>query len=74
MGQHPEGIPMTVELAKQMDKTRSLPRYFAQSNPTLKDTISIPSKGYAIIRFKVRYCTFFGVISRFCYLNKRGYP
>lgn len=43
---------MTIELAKQMEKTKSLPRFPQSMNPTLKDTISIPSKGYAIIRFK----------------------
>jgi FtsP/CotA-like multicopper oxidase with cupredoxin domain len=51
MGQHPEGIPMTVALARDMAKKGRLVR---TKNPTLplKDTISIPSRGYTIFRFK----------------------
>jgi FtsP/CotA-like multicopper oxidase with cupredoxin domain len=51
MGQHPEGIPMTVDLAKQLIRQRRLPR---SSNPMLpvKDTISVPSRGYTIFRFR----------------------
>lgn len=52
MGQHPSGQPMTVGLAKQMDLQRSLVRFQSAHVPPAKDTISIPSKGYSIIRFK----------------------
>lgn len=56
MGQHPDKIPMTVELAKQMMMARvqRLPRIRSKSKTfyPIKDTISIPSKGYTIFRFK----------------------
>lgn len=51
MGQHPDKIPMTIQLAKAMTLTRTLPRSFATKH-VIKDTISIPSKGYTIFRFK----------------------
>lgn len=53
MGQHPHGIPMTRTLAKDMlesnmfeVKSRSI------SMPPLKDTISIPSRGFTRVRFQ----------------------
>ncbi|KAG5677062.1 hypothetical protein PVAND_006846 [Polypedilum vanderplanki] len=51
MGQHPDGIPMTVNLAKQMIKQRTLRKSLNNMHP-IKDTISIPSRGYTIFRFK----------------------
>ncbi|KAG5671819.1 hypothetical protein PVAND_001994 [Polypedilum vanderplanki] len=51
MGQHPDGIPMTVKLAKQMIKQRTLRKSLNNMHP-IKDTISIPSRGYTIFRFK----------------------
>lgn len=52
MGQHPDGIPMTVRLARAMLRSRSLNFGTATSKRPIKDTISIPSKGYTIFRFK----------------------
>lgn len=51
MGQHPEGIPMTIELAKSMMMLKTLPLLSGRKFVN-KDTISIPSKGYAVFRFK----------------------
>jgi hypothetical protein len=52
MGNHPSGIPMTVQMAKDMDARRSLVRFQSSKIPPVKDTTSIPSKGYSIVRFK----------------------
>lgn len=51
MGQHPEGIPMTVPLARAMMRSRTL-KFSDVKMHAIKDTISIPSKGYTIFRFK----------------------
>ena len=51
MGQHPDKIPMTVALAKQMSKNKSL-NVSPNARKPVKDTISIPSKGYTVFRFK----------------------
>lgn len=51
MGQHPDKKPMTVKLAQQMLLTKAF-SYSLQSNHIIKDTISIPSKGYTVLRFK----------------------
>lgn len=50
MGTNPDGIPMTVEIAKKMDAENKF--NWIKHNPPVKDTISIPSKGYAIARFR----------------------
>lgn len=51
MGQHPNAIPMTKSLAEKMYLTRSLiTKPMAHKSP-IKDTISIPSRGYALVRF-----------------------
>lgn len=52
MGQHPDGIPMTVARAKAMMKQGRLPLLRSSNNLVAKDTVSIPSKGYAVVRFK----------------------
>lgn len=54
MGQHPLGIPLTRHMVKHMLLTRSLPvsRSNDQETSPLKDTVSIPSRGFAIIRFR----------------------
>ena len=54
LGQHPSGIPMTVDLAKHMERSRSskLPRNYKNNRPPFKDTVSIPGRGYAVLRFK----------------------
>lgn len=52
MGQHPDKLPMTVELAKLMTEVQRLPRMKTKKYYPIKDTISIPSKGYTIFRFK----------------------
>jgi hypothetical protein len=52
MGQHPQGIPMTVRLAQTMYKTKGLPMSPLNSAPPLKDTVSVPSRGYTVVRFR----------------------
>lgn len=56
MGQHPDRVPMTRALASQMLQGRSLqaPEYAMPANhfPPIKDTISIPSRGYITLRFR----------------------
>jgi Multicopper oxidase len=42
---------MTTKLAKAMMRLKQFPRSSARRLP-IKDTISIPSKGYIIFRFK----------------------
>ncbi|CRK96923.1 CLUMA_CG010348, isoform A, partial [Clunio marinus] len=52
MGQHPDNIPMTVELAKTMEFGDSmLPAPTPRSFP-LRDTVSIPSKGFVRLRLR----------------------
>lgn len=48
MGQHPDMLPMTCEHARQ--RARKLPKL--TRNKPLKDTITIPSKGFTVFRFK----------------------
>lgn len=48
MGQHPDKSPMTC--AHAQDKAGTMPRL--SKNKPLKDTISIPSKGFTVFRFK----------------------
>jgi FtsP/CotA-like multicopper oxidase with cupredoxin domain len=52
MGQHPLKIPMTVRLAQNMFKTKRLPVMPLNSYPPLKDTVSVPSRGYTVVRFR----------------------
>lgn len=52
LGQHPDGSPMSIQRAKQMERNRTLPRNNLNIRPPFKDTVSIPSRGYAIIRFR----------------------
>ncbi|KAI8121740.1 hypothetical protein FF38_00341 [Lucilia cuprina] len=52
LGQHPDGVPMSIQRAKQMERNRMLPRDYFNARPPFKDTISIPSRGYAVIRFR----------------------
>ena len=51
MGQHPDKLPMTLQLARQMMRARSFNQNPYAQRP-IKDTISIPSKGYTVFRFK----------------------
>jgi FtsP/CotA-like multicopper oxidase with cupredoxin domain len=52
MGQQPVGSTvMTVALAQEMSRLDTLVRMPAHNVPPIKDTISIPSRGYAIVRF-----------------------
>lgn len=50
MGQHPDGVPMTLDRAYELDRTNRLNRNLQNLQPPIKDTISIPSRGYAVIR------------------------
>ena len=52
LGQHPTKSRMTVEDAKELKVNENLNRYFGEINPVFKDTLTIPSFGYAVIRFK----------------------
>lgn len=52
MGQHPDKIPMTVQLAREMLSFKPALFSMTSTNFPLKDTVSIPSKGYTILRFK----------------------
>ncbi|XP_030376328.1 laccase-2-like [Scaptodrosophila lebanonensis] len=59
LGQHPQGTPMTVALAQSMaHRGQLLPAAAAASSssckakPPFKDTVSIPSRGYAVVRFR----------------------
>jgi FtsP/CotA-like multicopper oxidase with cupredoxin domain len=52
MGQHPENIPMTLSIAKKMISVDGFWSYSKTKKHALKDTISIPPKGYIILRFK----------------------
>ncbi|KAM7364393.1 uncharacterized protein ACRADG_000906 [Cochliomyia hominivorax] len=52
LGQHPDGVPMSIQRAKQMERNRMLPRDYFNARPPFKDTVSIPSRGYAVIRFR----------------------
>lgn len=49
MGQ--DEVPMTVSLAKLRMRTRSLMTSSVKKH-AIKDTISIPSKGFTVLRFK----------------------
>lgn len=53
MGQDPHGRPMHRRMIRQMLKTKTLFRHLAfdQYIPPWKDTVSIPSRGFAVIRF-----------------------
>lgn len=50
MGQHPDGIPMTIDLAKSMITDTTI-HATQKSVNVIKDTVSIPSKGYTILKF-----------------------
>ena len=50
MGTSLDGTPMTVEKARQMDNDNQL--NWITHNPPVKDTVSVPSKGYTIVRFR----------------------
>lgn len=52
MGQHPDKSPMTVAKAKKLTFTRRKSSLDKTRKHLIKDTISIPSKGYTIFRFK----------------------
>jgi FtsP/CotA-like multicopper oxidase with cupredoxin domain len=51
MGQQPVGSVMSVALAKEMSRLDTLVRMPMHNVPPIKDTISIPSRGYTIVRF-----------------------
>ncbi|XP_055904977.1 uncharacterized protein LOC129940613 [Eupeodes corollae] len=51
MGQHPSGVPMTLSAAKQIERSEGLVRSY-KNRPPFKDTISIPNRGYAVLRFR----------------------
>lgn len=52
MGQHPDGLKMTRAIAKAMYEENLLPIKRLGHIPPMKDTISIPSRGYAVVRFR----------------------
>ncbi|XP_055854376.1 uncharacterized protein LOC129918065 [Episyrphus balteatus] len=52
LGQHPLGLPMTVARAMQMERQKGLPRSYRNDRPPFKDTVSIPSCGFAVVRFR----------------------
>lgn len=52
LGQHPLGLPMTVARAIKMEMQKGLPRNYHNDRPPFKDTVSIPSCGYAVVRFR----------------------
>lgn len=52
MGQHPDKKPMTVQLAQEMMSIRPVAYGLSSTKYVIKDTISIPSKGYTTFRFK----------------------
>lgn len=52
MGQHPDGLPMNRSLADFMFKSRSLSKKPYDHIPPMKDTVSVPSRGYTIVRFR----------------------
>lgn len=72
MGQHPDRVPMTRALANQMLQGRSLnsPEFARPIGnfPPIKDTISIPSRGFITLRFRAtnpgyfiyNYCRYIG--------------
>ncbi|KAL9895317.1 uncharacterized protein ACN2A1_006056 [Glossina fuscipes fuscipes] len=45
------GLPMTLNRAKSLDRSGSLKRQTGP-RPPFKDTVSIPNRGYAVIRFR----------------------
>uniref|UniRef100_U5EZN5 Putative laccase 2 n=1 Tax=Corethrella appendiculata TaxID=1370023 RepID=U5EZN5_9DIPT len=45
-------IPMSVDIAKRMDLTKSFPQHEFTEPPPYKDTVSIPSKGLVKLRFR----------------------
>lgn len=60
MGQHPEGVPLTAALVQRMLLTRTFDSVMGSGKtrsddperiPALKDTMSIPSRGYVRVRF-----------------------
>ena len=52
MGQHPDGIPMTRKLVNKMFTEKMLPLKPYDHIPPLKDTVSVPSRGYVVVRFR----------------------
>lgn len=55
MGQDPQGRPMHRSMVRQMLLTKTLPTRgggIDSLTSPLKDTVSIPSRGFAIIRFR----------------------
>lgn len=52
LGHHPFGLPMTVDRAIKMEMRSELPRNYQNDRPPFKDTVSIPSCGYAVVKFR----------------------
>lgn len=46
------GTAMTVDLYKELERTKQLPKVPEGHIPPIKDTISIPTAGYAVFRFR----------------------
>lgn len=45
------GLPMTLNKARSLDRSGNLKR-LTGPRPPFKDTVSIPNRGYAVIRFR----------------------
>ncbi|XP_036324933.1 laccase-2-like [Rhagoletis pomonella] len=52
LGRDSSGTPMTVLAAKQLKANNLLPHNSNNTSPPFKDTVSIPSRGYAVVRFR----------------------
>lgn len=51
LGQDPHGVPMSIKRAEFMENYGLL-RRASLRRPPFKDTVSIPSRGYAVVRFR----------------------
>ena len=66
LGRNPDGSPLTVAAAKRMESRSLLPRSATNTRPPFKDTVSIPSRGYAIVRFRATNPGEFYILLWFC--------
>uniref|UniRef100_A0A1A9WAB1 Uncharacterized protein n=1 Tax=Glossina brevipalpis TaxID=37001 RepID=A0A1A9WAB1_9MUSC len=46
------GLPMTLNRVKRLDQSGNLRRLIDNPKPPFKDTVSIPNRGYAVVRFR----------------------
>uniref|UniRef100_A0A336LRE1 CSON012189 protein n=1 Tax=Culicoides sonorensis TaxID=179676 RepID=A0A336LRE1_CULSO len=63
-------VPMTVELYKKLSKSRLLPnqgRNLRSKTASLQDTISLPSQGYTVLRFRANNPGFWALHCHFEY-------